>query len=148
MTIQEAILLAGIVALLWSVAMAWIFLRSVERRFKQITVQQRLLEHSQRVSGLKSWNEAEIAEAAAPWAKGAEQNARRGSDVLHIAAASRALRYTDEHRREAKRRRAREAEVAKIEAAEPKHGQEPWKRPPDSSLEPYTTKGGIAAGGE
>lgn len=49
MSFPVAMLLVAVVALLWSVALAWRFIRSVEQTMNEFIVQQRLMKHSARV---------------------------------------------------------------------------------------------------
>ncbi len=104
--ILEAVAVMVFVGVIYAIVLRWHLPWIVDRAIKHVLIQQRLLDHSERVSGVKSWNEAEIAAAALPWAKGAEHDMR-------------SLRYTEGHRQEAKRLRALEAEQAKIETGEP-----------------------------
>lgn len=124
MTFQAAMIMTGFMSL-WAAFLSWVFSRIVDRAIKQVLIQQRLLEHSAARKAHPTLTE--------------EQNALR-SEVFQEAEremwlsqgqGTRALRYTAEHRREAKRLRALEAEKLRIARGEP-----------------VSKLGGIAVGGE
>lgn len=155
MSFEAAMILAGCM-LLWSVGWAWLVLcacrRTIKEAFVHMLVQQRLSEHSARTREGGAMPEGTTLEGldkgprtvTLPGTKRTvlvpkahpcltEEQSQLRSEVLQEAG-QRALRYTDEHRREAKRLRALEAEQAKVEAAEPKG----WSPPAPDQLTPYS----------
>lgn len=114
--ILEAVAIVCFVAVLEAGYLWWILPWIVDRTIKQVLIQQRLLEHSARAGQGEPMPEGTT---LADLDKGPGYTLVQNVEAALAENRKRSLRYTEEHRHNARRQRALEAQNAKIEAGQP-----------------------------